>query len=121
MGDQLLLYAAFTDSVSVVGLACRYFDFIIFLFFDLFHCADKHLPEFLRPLVYGWYCNTFGVNLAEAVNEDLKSYPSLADLFARPLKDGVRYIDQDSLMVSPCDGTVLHFGTVHTGEVEQVS
>ncbi|RZC43127.1 phosphatidylserine decarboxylase proenzyme [Asbolus verrucosus] len=82
--------------------------------------ADKQLPEFLRPLVYGLYANTFGVNLSEALHEDLRSYPSLADFFARALKDGIRKIDYDSALVSPCDGTVLHFGTVHTGEIEQV-
>jgi phosphatidylserine decarboxylase len=33
--------------------------------------------------VYGFYASTFGVNLAEALDENLKSYPSLADFFAR--------------------------------------
>jgi phosphatidylserine decarboxylase len=50
----------------------------------------------------------------------LWSYPSLADFFARPLKNGIRKIDNNSSLVSPCDGTVLHFGTIHTGEIEQV-
>ncbi|XP_018571600.1 phosphatidylserine decarboxylase proenzyme, mitochondrial isoform X3 [Anoplophora glabripennis] len=82
--------------------------------------ADKELPAFLRPPVYKLYANTFGVNISEALNEDLMSYPSLADFFARPLKDGIRLIDRNSCLVSPCDGTVLHFGTVHTEQVEQV-
>jgi phosphatidylserine decarboxylase len=82
--------------------------------------ADIQLPEFLRPLVYGLYSNTFGVKLSEALHEDLRSYPSLADFFARPLKNGIRKIDNNSSLVSPCDGTVLHFGTIHTGEIEQV-
>ncbi|XP_044259850.1 phosphatidylserine decarboxylase proenzyme, mitochondrial isoform X3 [Tribolium madens] len=82
--------------------------------------ADKKIPEFLRPVVYGLYANTFGVKLSEALHEDLRSYPSLADFFARPLKNGIRTIDHESDLVSPCDGTVLHFGTVHTGEIEQV-
>lgn len=38
----------------------------------------------------------------------------------RPLKEGVRKIDTNSNLVSPCDGTVLHFGTVQTGKIEQV-
>lgn len=60
------------------------------------------------------------MNVSEALNSDLKSYPSLADFFSRPLKEGVRNVDEKSCLVSPCDGTVVHFGTVHTGEVEQV-
>nr|XP_022919819.1 phosphatidylserine decarboxylase proenzyme, mitochondrial [Onthophagus taurus] len=82
--------------------------------------ADKHMPEFVRPYIYGLYANTFGVNLSEAANDDLKSYKTLSDFFSRPLKDGVRTIDKNSFLVSPCDGTVLHLGTVHTNHVEQV-
>ena len=74
----------------------------------------------MRPAVYKLYSNTFGVNISEALHEDLTFYPSLADFFARPLKQGIRQIDESSALVSPCDGTVLHFGTVHTEEVEQV-
>lgn len=60
------------------------------------------------------------MNISEALNEDLKSYPSLADFFARSLKEGVRHVDYDSCLVSPCDGTVLHFGTVDSEQIEQV-
>ncbi|XP_072390679.1 phosphatidylserine decarboxylase proenzyme, mitochondrial isoform X1 [Diabrotica undecimpunctata] len=84
------------------------------------YLADVKLPEVLRPPVYKMYSNAFGVNIAEAENEDLTSYPSLADFFARSLKSGVRQVDENSCLVSPCDGTVLHFGTVDTEQVEQV-
>ncbi|KAJ8958309.1 hypothetical protein NQ318_017455 [Aromia moschata] len=82
--------------------------------------ADKELPTYLRPPIYKLYATTFGVNISEALHEDLTSYPSLADFFARPLKEGVRQVDQSSCLVSPCDGTVLHFGTVNTEQIEQV-
>ncbi|XP_044259851.1 phosphatidylserine decarboxylase proenzyme, mitochondrial isoform X4 [Tribolium madens] len=84
MGNRLLLYVAFENGFSVVGLVCR----------------QKNTGVFTT-------CS-------------LWSYPSLADFFARPLKNGIRTIDHESDLVSPCDGTVLHFGTVHTGEIEQV-
>ncbi|CAH1173888.1 unnamed protein product [Phaedon cochleariae] len=84
------------------------------------YIADINLPEFLRPSIYQLYSNTFGVNISEAENEDLKSYPSLSDFFARSLKDGAREIDKESCLVSPCDGTVLHLGTVDKEQVEQV-
>lgn len=79
-----------------------------------------NLPEFLRVPVYKLYSNTFGVNIAEALNEDLKSYPSLADFFARSLKESVRQIDYNSCLVSPCDGTLLHFSAVDNEQIEQV-
>ncbi|XP_045467306.1 phosphatidylserine decarboxylase proenzyme, mitochondrial isoform X2 [Harmonia axyridis] len=83
--------------------------------------ADVKLPEVLRPYVYSMYINMFKVNLSEALNEDLKSYSSLADFFSRQIKQDVRKIDQDSCLVSPCDGTVLHLGPVHHNEdIEQV-
>ena len=66
------------------------------------------------------YAKTFGVNIAEAQYENLKHYPSLAEFFARPIKESARTIDQTSCLVSPCDGTVLSVGTVHNGQVEQV-
>ncbi|KAK4883651.1 hypothetical protein RN001_006970 [Aquatica leii] len=82
--------------------------------------ADKQIPEWIRPYMYGLYSFTFGVNLNEAANEDYKAYRSLAEFFCRPLKEGARLVDNDSCLVAPCDGTVLHFGTVNSGHIEQV-
>ncbi|KAH1026410.1 hypothetical protein HUJ05_000082 [Dendroctonus ponderosae] len=84
------------------------------------YLADQKLPEFARPIVYGAYSKTFGVNLAEAQYEDLKHYSSLTEFFTRSLKEGVRAIDYKSSLVSPCDGTVLSVGTVNNGRIEQV-
>ncbi|KAK9884454.1 hypothetical protein WA026_007297 [Henosepilachna vigintioctopunctata] len=82
--------------------------------------ADIKLPEVFRPYVYGLYINMFQVNLSEAYNDDLKSYPSLADFFSRAIKEDVRVIDKHSCLVSPCDGTVLNLGPVNTEQIEQV-
>lgn len=82
--------------------------------------ADKEIPTWIRPYIYGLYTSTFGVNLNEAASEDFKSYSSIGDFFARPLKEGVRTVDHTTCLVSPCDGTVLHFGTVSSGNIEQV-
>ncbi|CAG9859362.1 unnamed protein product [Phyllotreta striolata] len=84
------------------------------------YIADIKLPEVLRPPVYKLYSTVFDVDLSEAAADDLRTYPSLADFFARSLKEGVRKIDAASSIVAPCDGTVLHFGTVDTEQVEQV-
>lgn len=52
---------------------------------------------------------------------DLHSYKNLASFFYRTLKPGVRPLDPSPYAVlSPADGTVLQFGTIERGEVEQV-
>ncbi|CEG19341.1 phosphatidylserine decarboxylase, partial [Ceraceosorus bombacis] len=50
---------------------------------------------------------------------DLSHYKSLGEFFYRELKDGVRTIEE-APVVSPADGTVLHFGTIQGRRVEQV-
>lgn len=82
--------------------------------------AACYIPENLRPFVYGWYSNTFGVNIEEALYSDFKHYPSLSQFFTRPLKDGVRPIDMNAPIVSPADGKILHFGTASKSLIEQV-
>ncbi|THH27957.1 hypothetical protein EUX98_g6225 [Antrodiella citrinella] len=76
------------------------------------------LPEWFRPTGFRVYSWIFGCNVNEA-ELDLKAYTSLGDFFYRRLKDGSRPA-ADSLLVSPADGTILHFGTIKNGRVEQV-
>ncbi|EDV53923.1 phosphatidylserine decarboxylase proenzyme, mitochondrial [Drosophila erecta] len=82
--------------------------------------AACYLPPSLRPYVYGWYSNTFNVNLSEAMYPEYEHYNSLAEFFTRPLKEGVRVIDQQAPLVSPADGKVLHFGSASDSLIEQV-
>ncbi|KAK2580076.1 hypothetical protein KPH14_012359 [Odynerus spinipes] len=81
--------------------------------------ANREVPVNLRTSVYGFYAKTFHANLEEIAN-DLAEFPTLVDFFVRPLKEGVRPIDKNAAMVSPADGTVLHFGPVTSCRVEQV-
>jgi len=82
--------------------------------------ADCRIPKPCRPLIYGFYSTAFGVNIAEAAEQDYKHYRSLAEFFTRSLRDDVRIIDPRSLIVSPCDGRVLHFGSATNEQIEQV-
>ncbi|EDW81204.1 uncharacterized protein Dwil_GK11150 [Drosophila willistoni] len=82
--------------------------------------AACYMPTPLRPYVYGWYSNTFHVNITEAQYPDFEHYSSLAEFFTRPLKDGVRIIDAKAPLVSPADGKVLHFGSASDSLIEQV-
>ncbi|KAH8382237.1 hypothetical protein KR009_002536 [Drosophila setifemur] len=82
--------------------------------------AACYMPPTLRPYVYGWYSNTFKVNLEEALYPEYGHYNSLAEFFTRPLKEGARIIDKDAPLVSPADGKVLHFGSASESLIEQV-
>jgi phosphatidylserine decarboxylase len=77
------------------------------------------LPIWFRPYGIRLYSFAFGCNLDECEPSDLREYASLGAFFYRKLKDGVRPVDKAAL-VSPADGTVLHFGTIQDLRVEQV-
>lgn len=79
-----------------------------------------HLPVWARQPVLGLYARTFQCNLDEALDANLEHYASLSEFFRRKLRHGVRPIDDRCLVVSPADGTVLHFGRVTAGMMEQV-
>jgi phosphatidylserine decarboxylase len=57
--------------------------------------------------------------MKEAANEDYKAYENFSALFIRPLKPGIRPID-DSALVSPVDGRVVQFGLVKNRKIEMV-
>ncbi len=60
-------------------------------------------------------------SLSEVSEPDLHVYPNLAAFFYRTLKPGVRPLDPNqNALLSPADGRVLQFGTIESGEVEQV-
>lgn len=77
------------------------------------------LPVFLRVAILSWYSRTFGCNLEEAEDPDLTHYRCLGDFFRRALKPECRTIDSADV-VSPADGTIVHFGLVNEETVEQV-
>ncbi|KAH9939649.1 phosphatidylserine decarboxylase [Epithele typhae] len=77
------------------------------------------LPVWFRPYGFQIYSVIFGCDLDEIDPDDLKQYASLGDFFYRKLKDGARPIS-DSILVSPADGRVLHFGIIKDGRIEQI-
>ena len=77
------------------------------------------LPVWLRPIGFKAYAFLFGCDLTEIEPADLREYPSLGAFFYRSLAPGTRPI-ADAALVSPADGTVLHFGAVQGARVEQV-
>ncbi|KAF9513906.1 hypothetical protein BS47DRAFT_1382229 [Hydnum rufescens UP504] len=77
------------------------------------------LPMWFRPAGLSFYAWVFGCNLEEIEYSDLTMYPSLGEFFYRKLKPDVRPI-ANAALVSPADGTVLHFGKIVNSRVEQV-
>jgi len=78
------------------------------------------LPVWFRPYGFWFYAWIFGCNLDELEEPDLKKYASLGEFFYRRLKPSARPI-APSILVSPADGTVLHFGSIKDHRtVEQV-
>lgn len=60
-------------------------------------------------------------SLSEVAEQDLHAYPNLAAFFYRTLKPDCRPLDPNPLaLLSPADGRILQFGSIESGEVEQV-
>ncbi|XP_077533620.1 phosphatidylserine decarboxylase isoform X1 [Haemaphysalis longicornis] len=81
---------------------------------------DIELPVWLRQPVLGLFAWAFGCDVHEAEVEDLRQYRNLGEFFRRSLKPGLRPLCPGDCVVSPADGTVLHFGRIEKGFAEQV-
>ncbi|RWS26638.1 phosphatidylserine decarboxylase proenzyme-like protein [Leptotrombidium deliense] len=79
-----------------------------------------YLPLWMREPIIGSYSRLFHCNVQEALVDDLKSYSNLGQFFRRDLKPGLRPIAKGNVVVSPADGTVVHFGRVENELIEQV-
>lgn len=78
------------------------------------------LPVRIRVPLLNAFIHTYDCNVQEAVVEDLSQYRNLGEFFRRSLKPEVRPIHPGNCLVSPADGSVLHFGTIENGYIEQV-
>ncbi len=65
-----------------------------------------------------WFVGKYGVNMAEAANPDIASYPSFNEFFTRPLKAGARPLAQADL-VCPVDGAVSQLGAIERDQIFQ--
>ena len=65
-----------------------------------------------------WFVGRYGVNMAEAANPDIASYPTFNEFFSRPLKPGARPLAQADL-ICPVDGAISQFGPIRKNQVFQ--
>ncbi|CAL2038110.1 unnamed protein product [Caenorhabditis brenneri] len=81
--------------------------------------ANQEIPVWLREYLLGGFARMYDCRMEDCVDPDFKNYPSFAAFFNRKLKESTRPISASPL-VSPADGTVLHFGKVEENKIEYV-
>jgi phosphatidylserine decarboxylase len=65
-----------------------------------------------------WFVGRYGVNMSEAANPDIASYPTFNEFFSRPLKLGARPLAQADL-ISPVDGAISQYGPIRRDQIFQ--
>ncbi|HEX6708283.1 MAG TPA: archaetidylserine decarboxylase [Albitalea sp.] len=65
-----------------------------------------------------WFVKKYGVNMAEAANPDIASYPTFNEFFTRALKPGARPLAQADL-ICPVDGAISRFGDMDHNKILQ--
>lgn len=65
-----------------------------------------------------WFVGRYGVNMSEAANPDIASYPTFNEFFSRPLKPGARPLAKADL-ISPVDGAISQFGPIRKDQIFQ--
>ncbi|HUG24719.1 archaetidylserine decarboxylase [Piscinibacter sp.] len=65
-----------------------------------------------------WFVRHYGVDMSEAANPDLASYPTFNEFFTRALRDGVRPLVAADL-ICPVDGAISQFGALDRNRVLQ--
>ncbi len=58
-----------------------------------------------------WFVGHYGVNMQEAANPDIESYPTFNEFFTRALRPGVRPL-ADADFICPVDGAISQFGGI---------
>ncbi len=65
-----------------------------------------------------WFVGRYGVNMAEAANPDIHSYPTFNDFFTRSLREDARPLAKADF-VCPVDGAISQFGAIQADQIFQ--
>jgi phosphatidylserine decarboxylase len=60
----------------------------------------------------------YGVDMQEAADPDIASYPSFNEFFTRPLREGARPL-ADTAFICPVDGAISQFGAIERDSIFQ--
>ena len=67
-----------------------------------------------------WFIRRYRVDMSEAMSPDPAAYPDFNSFFTRALRPGVRPLDcRQGAVVSPADGRVNQFGSIHNDTLMQ--
>lgn len=67
-----------------------------------------------------WFVSKYNVDMSEAVQEDLRAYPTFNEFFTRPLKPEARpLLAEAGQLAHPVDGTVSQLGPIHGDSIVQ--
>jgi phosphatidylserine decarboxylase len=82
----------------------------------LTHCENKTWKNlFIKQII-----KHYGVNMDEALEQDINAYKSFNDFFTRELKPGVRPLSTErNAIVCPADGAVSQSGNITDGKIFQ--
>lgn len=81
--------------------------------------AHIRWSPFRRLLIHS-FVRAFAVDMRDAANPDLDSYPHFNAFFTRALREGARPLPEaPSTVCSPVDGTVSQFGAIDDGRLIQ--
>ena len=87
---------------------------------DLIGFFAKSKNFIIKSIFIHTFQKLYQVNLKDAVNEDIKSYPNFNSFFTRSLKPESRPIDNHKRsIISPVDGVISQIGSIKTGKVLQ--
>lgn len=65
-----------------------------------------------------WFVGRYDVNMGEALNPDIASYPSFNEFFTRALRPGARPL-ADADFICPVDGRISQFGAIEDDQIFQ--
>ncbi len=83
-------------------------------------CFTHSENKILKNLMIKNIAKIYGVNMAEAKQQDINVYPSFNHFFTRELKEGVRPItDLAGGIACPADGAVSQAGNITDGDIFQ--
>jgi len=83
------------------------------------YLAASETPWLKNAFIH-WFARRYNIDMSEAANPDLASYPSFNAFFTRALRDGARTIDPTpNAVICPADGAVSQAGRIEGGRILQ--
>jgi phosphatidylserine decarboxylase len=79
----------------------------------LIHWLTRLRVQWLKNMMGRWFIDHFQVNMSEAIEEDIRAYPTFNSFFTRALKPGARPLSTEAnAVLCPVDGAVSQAGKI---------